>query len=106
MMYAATANGTAVDRLRATPQMTARRPKVATSSLKNCAPPARAWRDAVNTASPKHSVGDCDPAEGAGDLGQDVAWNIAPPGVRRAPQSAKRHRRVEVSARDRPEGQE
>ena len=50
-MYAATANGTAVDRLRATPQMTARRPKVATNSLKNCAPPARAWRDAVKTAS-------------------------------------------------------
>jgi len=28
---------------------------------------------------PEHSVGDRDPAEGAGDLGQDVSWSIAPP---------------------------
>ena len=41
VMYAPTANGTAEDRLRATPQITVRRPKVATNSLKICGAPDR-----------------------------------------------------------------
>jgi hypothetical protein len=50
-MYAATAKGTAAERRRAQPQMTASRPNVATNSLNICAPPARAFREAKNTGS-------------------------------------------------------
>src|SRR5262249_1109492 len=42
VMYAATTNGTALDRRRELPQIMARRPKVATSSLKSCDGPVRA----------------------------------------------------------------
>ncbi len=48
-MYAATARGTALGRTRAHPQITARSPNVATNSLKTCAGPVRAWRDAMNS---------------------------------------------------------
>jgi len=41
VMYAPTAYGTADDRSRTQPQITERRPKVATNSLNTCAPPAR-----------------------------------------------------------------
>ena len=51
-MYAATANGTAAFAERAQPHTTASKPNVATNSLKNCAAPARAWRDAENSGSP------------------------------------------------------
>src|SRR4051794_3949323 len=51
MMYAPTANGTAVERRRMQPQMTERSPKVATNSLKICSAPARTWRDAVKKGS-------------------------------------------------------
>ena len=50
-MYAATANGTAAERRRAHPQITARSPKVATNSLNICAGPWRAWREAKKTGS-------------------------------------------------------
>jgi len=46
VMYAPTANGTAEDRRREHPQMTANRPKVAMNSLNSCAGPLRSWRDA------------------------------------------------------------
>src|SRR5205085_5322455 len=45
-MYAPTANGTEPGLRREHPQMTARRPNVATSSLKSCALPLLACRDA------------------------------------------------------------
>src|SRR5262249_10411131 len=51
VMYAATANGTADERRRAHPQITASSPKVATNSLNACAPPDRACRDAKNTGT-------------------------------------------------------
>src|ERR1044072_7294936 len=41
VMYAATANGTAADRNRTQPQITASTPNLATNSLKTCAAPAR-----------------------------------------------------------------
>src|SRR6185436_9179482 len=52
VMYAPTAKGTADGRAREVPQMTASRPKVATSSLSACAPPARAWVEAAKIGSP------------------------------------------------------
>ena len=48
-MYDATAKGTTDDRTRAQPQMTASSPNVATNSLKTCAGPDRAWREAKKT---------------------------------------------------------
>src|ERR1700737_2278926 len=72
VMYAPTANGTAVARLRATPQMTASKPKVATNSLQNCARPAlgpcgraaRPRRGALQTwrCPPRHPRGRRAPA--------------------------------------------
>src|SRR5437016_2747531 len=47
VMYAATAKGTALERRRAHPDITARSPKVATNSLKTWAGPARACREAM-----------------------------------------------------------
>ena len=41
-MYEATTNGTTAARVREQPQITDRRPNVATNSLNICAPPARA----------------------------------------------------------------
>jgi hypothetical protein len=52
VMYAATANGTAEDRSRTHPQITARSPNDATNSLNACASPLRAWSEAVNQGSP------------------------------------------------------
>src|SRR5580658_3771059 len=52
VMYAPTANGTAAERRRAQPQITASSPNVATNSLKISAPPALAWRDALNSDWP------------------------------------------------------
>ena len=43
-MYAATANGTASDRRREHPQITDRRPNVATNSLTSCAAAPRVQR--------------------------------------------------------------
>src|SRR4029079_10991398 len=48
-MYAATTNGTIAARVRAHPQMTARRPNVATNSLNICAGPERACCEAKNS---------------------------------------------------------
>src|ERR1700721_3786902 len=45
VMYAPTANGTALDRSREQPQITAIRPNVATNSLKCCAVPLRVCRE-------------------------------------------------------------
>ena len=45
VMYAPTANGTASDRRREQPQITAISPKVATVSLRICGNPDRTWRD-------------------------------------------------------------
>ena len=42
VMYAPTANGTAAERRRAQPQITASRPNVATTSARSCEVPARA----------------------------------------------------------------
>ena len=52
VMYAPTANGTAVLLRRTQPQITESNPNVATNSLTNCAPPARTCVDALKTASP------------------------------------------------------
>ena len=52
VMYAPTANGTALDRSREHPQITASNPNVATNSLNTCAPPLRACRDQANSGSP------------------------------------------------------
>src|SRR5262245_946195 len=49
VMYEATAKGTAEQRRRAQPQITASSPKVATNSLNACAGPERMCRDAKNT---------------------------------------------------------
>jgi hypothetical protein len=45
-MYAPTAKGTASERRREQPQITANKPNVAMNSLKICAPPARACLEA------------------------------------------------------------
>jgi hypothetical protein len=50
-MYEATAKGTADDRRRAQPQITASSPNVATNSLNACAGPERVWREAKNTGT-------------------------------------------------------
>src|ERR1700731_3638142 len=52
VMYAPTANGTASDRRLAHPQITARRPKVAITSLSACGKPVRTWVDQANVGSP------------------------------------------------------
>src|SRR5258708_36636191 len=52
VMYAPTANGTADERRRAQPQMTANNPNVATNSLNTWAVPERTWREAANIGSP------------------------------------------------------
>ena len=43
VMYAPTANGTAIDRSREHPQITDNKPKLATNSLRNWAGPLRTW---------------------------------------------------------------
>ncbi len=50
VMYAPTAKGTALDRRRAHPQITASSPKVATNSLTSCDAPDRSCRDAKKIA--------------------------------------------------------
>src|ERR1700686_1099628 len=45
VMYAPTAKGTASDRSREQPQMTATSPNVAMNSLNTCGGPLRTWRD-------------------------------------------------------------
>jgi len=52
VMYAPTANGVAEERVRATPQITEIRPKVAINSLKACAAPERACVDMEYRRSP------------------------------------------------------
>ena len=52
VIYAATANGTAEERTRTQPQITANRPNVATNSLKHCAKPLRVCLEAKNNGSP------------------------------------------------------
>src|SRR5258708_2005806 len=51
-----TANGTAVARLRAAPQMTESNPKVATNSLKNCPRPERTCSEAEKRGSPNMAL--------------------------------------------------
>ena len=67
-MYAATANGTAAERSRAHPQITASRPNVATNSLNICAGPWRAWREAKKSRQLEHDVRRGDAGERADDL--------------------------------------
>src|SRR5215831_18156189 len=52
VMYAPTANGTAEDRERAHPQITATKPNVAMNSLSTCEAPALTWCDAAKIGSP------------------------------------------------------
>src|SRR5262249_42143554 len=61
-MYAPTANGTALERRRAHPQITDRRPKVATSSPRSCGAPARAWVDAEKIGSSNIASANATPA--------------------------------------------
>src|SRR3989442_9194110 len=78
-MYAPTAKGKAELRCRAVPQMTARRPKVATASLNACAAPERPWRGAVKSASPNMACAPAPPAEAPAALAAGKA-GTAPPG--------------------------
>src|SRR5262249_16277050 len=52
VIYAPTANGTALGRLRTQPQITERSPRVAMNSLKSCGAPVRTCPDAANSAWP------------------------------------------------------
>lgn len=52
VMYAPTANGTVLTLNLDEPQITVKRPNVATNSLSSCVPPLRACRDKENSASP------------------------------------------------------
>src|SRR5262245_21193977 len=63
VMYEATAKGTADDRRRAQPQITASSPKVATNSLNAWAGPDRACRDAKNTGTSNITCAAATPAK-------------------------------------------
>ena len=52
VMYAPTANGTALARMREQPHITVIKPNVATNSLKTCAGPLLAWCDFENSGNP------------------------------------------------------
>jgi hypothetical protein len=76
-MYAPTANGTADERSRAHPQITHTSPKVATNSLKICAPPVLTCRAALNTASPNMRCATATPAKAP------MSWADTYPGTSR-----------------------
>ena len=105
VMYAATANGTALARRRAHPQMTASSPKVATNSLKSCAPPERAWREAKKSGASNMMWAAATPAKAPTTCAPRYAGTSRPrqAALRRV---GERHRRVEVRAGDRPERQD
>ena len=102
-MYAPTANGTAAERRREQPQMTASSPKVATNSLNICAGPLRTCRDSdEQPARSNMTCADHDASERAGDLRDAVAGHVAP---RQAALRRIRERdgRIEVRAGNRTE---
>jgi hypothetical protein len=99
VMYEATAMGTADERSRAQPQITASSPNVATNSLNAWASPERACLDAKNTGGLEHQMGRGDTGERANDLSTDVQRNLVPrqPALRRV---GERDGRIEMRARD------
>src|SRR5687768_5860307 len=62
VMYNPTAYGTASERAREQPQIIDSNPKVATTSLKTCAPPALTWVDALKMGSPNMRCAEATPA--------------------------------------------